>query len=64
MRSHIECGSTWVKYVPCVKRTPTLRLPVRYGTAVGFDEGPLSSTREPRGMRVKIMSQQASAAAR
>ena len=47
-----------------MKRTPTLRLPARYGTAVGFDEGPLSSTREPVAWRVKIMSQQASAAAR
>ena len=57
-------AGTWVRNDPRTNRMPTFRLPARYGTGVIFDEGPLRRTRTASALRMKIMSQQASAAAR
>src|SRR5829696_52146 len=62
--STIVVAATWVRNEPRRKRMPTFRLPALYGTGVIVDDGPLSSERFPNSLRMKTMSQQASAAAR
>ena len=62
--STMTVAGTWVRNEPRTNRMPTFRLPALYGTGVVVEDGPLRSARTSSALRMKIMSQHASAAAR